>query len=241
MKSLPRLTDKEREALRLLAAGHTAKTIAQSVGLPVNTINERLRSARRKTGLTSSRELARLLVSQEAGGLPEKLGNKEIGLERTHRRHHPRAQGFAAVARSGAAWRGATVIGVILGAALLAAQTSVPAAPSNAPTWAVVFINLREDRFVAIDARSVERQAGTVTYTVGKTIPSEDEELDYSVTRAQTTCDGRTYPADEYPKTEEEGIFRVVCQRDRSFTVGPLVPEITLEFLGATILGRPVE
>ncbi|CAN5360382.1 hypothetical protein BH10PSE14_BH10PSE14_28880 [soil metagenome] len=55
----------EREALALLAVGHTAKSIATLTGRSEGAINERLREARRKTGVSSSRELARLLRQQE--------------------------------------------------------------------------------------------------------------------------------------------------------------------------------
>lgn len=59
------LTERELEVLRLLAAGHTAKTIAYRLGRSETSINERLRDARRKTGVGSSRELARILDAQE--------------------------------------------------------------------------------------------------------------------------------------------------------------------------------
>lgn len=59
------LTNRELEVLRLLAAGHTAKTIAHRLGRSETSINERLRDARRKTGVGSSRELARILDAQE--------------------------------------------------------------------------------------------------------------------------------------------------------------------------------
>lgn len=67
------LTDKELEILRLLAAGHTVKSIAAGLGRSETSINERLRDARRKTGIGSSRELARLLDAQ-------KIWDKNIGL-----------------------------------------------------------------------------------------------------------------------------------------------------------------
>ena len=63
--SFPGLTDRELEVLRLLAAGHTTKTIATRLGRSETSINERLRAARRKTGVGSSRELARLLEAQK--------------------------------------------------------------------------------------------------------------------------------------------------------------------------------
>jgi DNA-binding CsgD family transcriptional regulator len=59
------LNPAEIEVLRLLAAGHTIKSIAASLGRTETAINERLRSARRKTGIGSSRELARRLEAQE--------------------------------------------------------------------------------------------------------------------------------------------------------------------------------
>jgi DNA-binding CsgD family transcriptional regulator len=59
------LTDKELEILRLLAGGHTVKSIAARLGRSEASINERLREARRKTGVGSSRELARQLDAQK--------------------------------------------------------------------------------------------------------------------------------------------------------------------------------
>ncbi len=59
------LTDKELEILRLLAGGHTVKSIAARLERSEAAINERLREARRKTGAGSSRELARLLDAQK--------------------------------------------------------------------------------------------------------------------------------------------------------------------------------
>lgn len=59
------LTEKEIEILRLLTAGHTVKSIAAQLGRSEASINERLRDARRKTGVGSSRELARLIEAQK--------------------------------------------------------------------------------------------------------------------------------------------------------------------------------
>ena len=72
-----RLTDRERETLRLLGQGHEAKSIACALDLSVNTVNERLRSARRKLSVSSSREAARLLLGYEAH---DKFGHKKIGV-----------------------------------------------------------------------------------------------------------------------------------------------------------------
>ena len=71
------LSDKELEVLRLLAAGHTVKSIAVSLDRSEASINERLRDARRKTGVGSSRELARRLDAQ-------KFWDKKIELSAPH-------------------------------------------------------------------------------------------------------------------------------------------------------------
>jgi DNA-binding CsgD family transcriptional regulator len=77
------LTEKEKQTLRLIVRGHDAKSAARSLGLSVHTINERLRDARRKMAVSSSREAARLLLEAEGGTLgpgdPQKLGYVEIG------------------------------------------------------------------------------------------------------------------------------------------------------------------
>ena len=78
---LDRLSDKERETLRLLGRGHEAKSIASALGLSVHTVNERLRATRRKLGVSSSREAARLLLAHEAGSAGANYSAyKEIGV-----------------------------------------------------------------------------------------------------------------------------------------------------------------
>lgn len=73
------LSEREREALRLLFAGHNAKSAANALGLSVHTVNEPLREARRKLGVSSSREAARLLCATDAE-VPKFLGHKDIGV-----------------------------------------------------------------------------------------------------------------------------------------------------------------
>ena len=53
------LTDREKQTLRMILRGHDAKSIAQHFDLSVHTINERLRDARRKLSVSSSRAAAR--------------------------------------------------------------------------------------------------------------------------------------------------------------------------------------
>lgn len=64
-RAISALTGRELEILRMLAAGHTAKSIAVCLDCSETAINERLRDARRKTGIGSSRELARLLDARK--------------------------------------------------------------------------------------------------------------------------------------------------------------------------------
>jgi DNA-binding CsgD family transcriptional regulator len=71
------LTEREKETLRLLLAGHDAKSAAAALGLSVHTVNERLREARRKLGVGSSREAARVLARAEG---PNFLGDKQLGV-----------------------------------------------------------------------------------------------------------------------------------------------------------------
>ena len=75
---LDTLTEKEKEALRLLLAGHDAKSSARELDLSHHTINDRLRSARRKLGVNISREAARLLGEAEST-IPNPLVHSPLG------------------------------------------------------------------------------------------------------------------------------------------------------------------
>ena len=77
--SIETLTDREREVLRLLLAGHTAKSAASALDLSVHTINDYLREARRKLGVSSSREAARILGEQDSEA-PQNRAPDEIGM-----------------------------------------------------------------------------------------------------------------------------------------------------------------
>lgn len=67
MRGADTLNEAERAVLRLLAQGHDIKSSARLLGLSVHSVTERLRDARRKLGVTSSREAARLLAAAEGG------------------------------------------------------------------------------------------------------------------------------------------------------------------------------
>lgn len=81
---LNELTEREKEVLRLVLWGHDAKSIARSLSLSIHTVNERLRDARRKLSVTSSREAARLLGEVEHW-TPNSVGNKRIGVAKKNK------------------------------------------------------------------------------------------------------------------------------------------------------------
>jgi DNA-binding CsgD family transcriptional regulator len=73
------LNEKEKEALQLLLQGHDAKTAARAIDVTPNVINERLRSARQKLQVTSSKAAARMLAEHE-GYDPKNFVAKNIGI-----------------------------------------------------------------------------------------------------------------------------------------------------------------
>lgn len=130
------LTDKEKQALRLLTSGYDAKSMAAHLGLSVHTVNERLRDARRKMATSSSREAARLLRERE-GVTPQKVADEDLG---------GAAPAFAAADASGQSDAGSSrrrrgwIIGgiamslalvAITLASLSAPDAAVPAAPAS--------------------------------------------------------------------------------------------------------------
>ncbi len=76
------LSEKEREALRLLLAGHDAKSSAQELGVSHHAIHDRLRRARQKLGTTGSRQAA-LLLSEAEKGPPKSFVHELAGGEVT--------------------------------------------------------------------------------------------------------------------------------------------------------------
>ncbi|MEQ8745044.1 LuxR C-terminal-related transcriptional regulator [Parasphingorhabdus sp.] len=73
------LNENEKEALHLLLQGYDAKTAAQEIDVTPNVINERLRSARQKLQVTSSKAAARMLAEHE-GYEPKFFVPKNIGI-----------------------------------------------------------------------------------------------------------------------------------------------------------------
>ncbi|WP_311268547.1 DUF4019 domain-containing protein [Sphingobium sp. WCS2017Hpa-17] len=140
------LTEKEKQTLRLIVRGHDAKSIARSLGLSVHTINERLRDARRKMAVSSSREAARLLLEAEGDGLgmaiPHLIGDTEIGEDAAAT---PADQDAAPTGGAGQAVRpariiiGVTLMIFVLGLlALAATPQNIPAAQTAPVTASAV-------------------------------------------------------------------------------------------------------
>ncbi len=63
--NLDNLREQEKAVLRLLLRGFDVKASARELNVSPNVVNERLRDVRRKLGVTSSREAARLLAERE--------------------------------------------------------------------------------------------------------------------------------------------------------------------------------
>jgi DNA-binding CsgD family transcriptional regulator len=128
------LTEKEKQTLRLIVRGHDAKSVARSLGLSVHTINERLRDARRKMAVSSSREAARLLFESEGGAPasppPELFGDARIGEAASHAKVD---QGMAPIGGAGRITRHPwIVIGVLL-MTLALGLLALAALPATAP------------------------------------------------------------------------------------------------------------
>ena len=133
------LTEKEKQTLRLVVRGHDAKSMARHLNLSVHTVNERLRDARRKLEVSSSREAARRLLDTE-GDDPQNLADKQIGeaasvedveqdaaSDTARGRNHRRAGVIAGVA----------VMSIFLGvlALALASGGTIPSAAIQAPSY----------------------------------------------------------------------------------------------------------
>ncbi|MEP9400635.1 helix-turn-helix domain-containing protein [Sphingomonas silueang] len=133
------LTDKEKQTLRLIVRGHDVKSIATTLGLSVHTINERLRDARRKLAVSSSREAARLLLAAEEAA-PEKSADRLSGDDVSPASVDP---GAAPIVGVGTARRrsrfliGAIVMPLMLGLLALtlspATQQTPPPPPATLP------------------------------------------------------------------------------------------------------------
>ena len=133
----PALSDREKAVLLLLAHGHDAKSSARQLGISVNAVNERLRSARRKLGVSSSREAARLLASAELhrpnSHVDKKMGvavPSAAGEARPHERKADKRRFALAVG-------GICTVSLVIMIAMLATAPSQTAASGPLPNWSL--------------------------------------------------------------------------------------------------------
>jgi len=142
------LTEREKQTLRLILRGHDAKSAAHELALSVHTINERLREARRKLGVTSSREAARRLLEAEEGD-PQKLGDKAFA--DAAGRPAPADMTPPATRRRAGRRLALATIGVLAMSLILAAFL-VPASPVALLAPAPAVTNAAATRSEAVDA-----------------------------------------------------------------------------------------
>jgi DNA-binding CsgD family transcriptional regulator len=75
-----KLTQRQKEILRLLLNGFDAKSAGRYLGISVHTVNEHLREARRHLEVSSSREAARILRQAESTP-PNDVGPEKLGVD----------------------------------------------------------------------------------------------------------------------------------------------------------------
>ena len=151
------LTEKEKETLRLLLGGHDAKSIARHLGLSVHTVHERLRDARRKMSVSSSREAARLLLQIE-GRAPEFLGDKAIGDATPATAAHP----FPETARSVGNWRRAGwIVGGLAMTISLALLALIAQSGTHVPSETVRMASASASTAVPVTPTSASKAAAT--------------------------------------------------------------------------------
>ena len=132
------LSGREKAVLKLLAHGHDAKSTARQLGISVNAVNERLRTARRKLEVSSSRQAARLLASSEQQG-SNSFVDKKIGMAVSERTGEAQSHQSKGTARTFALAVGGicAMSLVIIIIAMLATAPSQTAASGPLPNWSL--------------------------------------------------------------------------------------------------------
>ncbi|HEX4738563.1 MAG TPA: LuxR C-terminal-related transcriptional regulator [Allosphingosinicella sp.] len=192
-RDIQNIPEREREVLRLLVRGHDAKSIARALGLSVNVVNERLRDSRRRLGVSSSREAARLLAAHEGDEL---FGNKEIGLGVALRR-----RSYAGIAGARRPSRQLTI-----GLAMIFIAVAALALSSNRHDAAAPTSPTAPPRVVATSpARGAAIPPGPFLLTVTFDQPMADGSYSYTRTSPET------YPDCAYPP--------ILSRNARTFTL----------------------
>jgi DNA-binding CsgD family transcriptional regulator len=76
-----RLTARQQQCLRLVAAPATSKQIARELGISSHTVDEHIREALATLGLSDRMEAARLFLAYEGGRPPQTLSSQAVGVE----------------------------------------------------------------------------------------------------------------------------------------------------------------
>jgi DNA-binding CsgD family transcriptional regulator len=196
-EGLARLSEREREVLRLLVEGHELKSIAASLGLSIHTINDRLREARGKLGVSSSRAAARLLAAQEGGHRFSGNRKSGVGVRASETDDALRSAGWTIASRGARSTLSVGVammliVAVALGVWTLRESESSPANPaappkviSTSPASGAVIAPGRFLLSVTFDQRM---QPGSYSYT--RTSP---ETYPDCAAEPILSADGRTY------------------------------------------------
>ena len=145
------LSEKEKQTLRLMVRGHDAKSMARQLGLSVHTVNERLRDARRKLEVSSSREAARLLFDAEGGDPPKNIVDNQLG-EATDtmvvgQGTTPNAR-LSTMRWPGWLFTGVVLMTIIIGLLAVSAMTGVPATTNASPVQASTSVAVGESQVV---------------------------------------------------------------------------------------------
>lgn len=80
-----RLTARQQQCLRLVAAPATSKQIARELGISSHTVDEHIREALATLGLSDRMEAARLFLAYEGGRTPQTLSSQASGVQSTPR------------------------------------------------------------------------------------------------------------------------------------------------------------
>ena len=75
-----KLTGRQKQCLRLVAAGKRSKTIGAALGISHLTVNQHIEAAKARLGASTREEAAGLLIAHEQNGHPERLTSYPPGL-----------------------------------------------------------------------------------------------------------------------------------------------------------------
>lgn len=221
LDAVAKLSDRQKQILRLLLQGHDAKSLAQLLQLSVHTVNEHLRDARRTLGASSSRAAARLLAEAEGRSDPKFIGDEKFGVEQEAcdmRRLRPQGERHSLYFFAG---------GAIMVLLLLAAFGALGGNESGTSTPRVVSVSPRQNEAV---------KAGTFNLSVSYDQPMLDGSWSFVQVTPQTfpQCSGQ-------PRRGKDGrtfTWRCVAAPGRSYEVWFNRPPY-MNFNSAS--GRPAE